>query len=162
MLLSPHLSLAEATHSDTALRKNIYNVPSQDIINTLCQTAMKIFEPARIHFGVPIIVSSGYRSPALNKAIGGEQTSQHCKGEAFDLVMTQGRTNKELFEWLLNNVEFDQLIAEDNVNGQPKWIHCSYTTTKPNRKEVWVAKRNLLGKMSYVKYTPNVWKSIYG
>ena len=162
MLISPHLSLAEATHSDTALRKGIDNTPPQAIINKLCTTASHIFEPARNHFGVPIIVSSGYRSPALNKAIGGEPTSQHCKGEALDMVMTQGRTNKELFEWLLNNVEFDQLIAEDNLKGQPKWIHCSYTTTKPNRKEVWVAKRNLLGKMTYVKYTPNVWKSIYG
>lgn len=162
MQISTHLSLDELTHSDTALRKGIDNTPTKEALANLLVTAQKIFEPAREHFGVPIIISSGYRCPKLNSAIGGEPTSQHTKGEALDLVMTNGKSNKDLFLYLLNNVEFDQLIAEDNVNGQPKWIHCSYTSAKPNRKQVLVAKRNLLGKMTYVTYTPNVWKSIYG
>lgn len=162
MYLSPHLELEEVCHSDTALRKGIDNNPPKELYSVLRQTANKIFEPAREHFNRPIIVSSGYRSPLLNKTIGGEPTSQHMKGEALDMVATAPFTNIDLFLFLLNNIEFDQLIAEDYLNGQPKWIHCSYTSAKPNRKEVWVAKRNLLGKMTYVKYTPNVWKAIYG
>ncbi len=89
----------------------------------------------RDYFGVPITVSSGYRSPDLNRAIGGSPTSQHCKGEAIDIDVYGNLTNADVFSYLKDHTDFDQLIWEYGDEKQPDWVHCSYTRGK-NRGEV--------------------------
>ena len=148
MLLSDNLTLAEATSSATALRKGIANKPTQQHLLNLKEVALHIFQPCRNHFGKPLRVTSGYRSEALNEAIGGSKKSQHSKGEALDMQSTKGYTNKELFTYIKDNLTFDQLIGEfpDNV-GEYAWVHCSYKK-EGNRGEVLIAvKQN--GKTTY-------------
>jgi zinc D-Ala-D-Ala carboxypeptidase len=117
MNLSDNLSLAEAISSATALRKGIANKPTQQHLLNLKEVALHIFQPCREHFGKPLRVTSGYRSEELNKAIGGSSKSQHSKGEALDMQSTKGYTNKELFMFIKDHLNFDQLIGEfpDNV-----------------------------------------------
>ena len=87
MKLSAHLDLSEVTRSDSAKRNGISNIPTPEHLENFKKLAENVFEPIRKHFGVPIHISSGYRSKALNAAIGGSATSQHCKGEAIDIDM---------------------------------------------------------------------------
>ena len=151
MLLSDNLTLAEATSSATALRKGIANKPTQQHLLNLKEVALHIFQPCRNHFGKPLRVTSGYRSEALNEAIGGSKKSQHSKGEALDMQSTKGYTNKELFTYIKDNLTFDQLIGEfpDNV-GEYAWVHCSYKK-EGNRGEVLIAiKQN--GKTTYKRW----------
>jgi hypothetical protein len=115
MKLSEHLDLSEVTRSDMAKRKGLSNMPTPEHIENFKILAENIFEPIRKHFGVPIFVSSGYRSKALNTAIGGSLTSQHCLGQALDLDMDgtkNGVTNKMVFDFIKDNLEYDQLILE--------------------------------------------------
>lgn len=126
----------------------ISNEPTMEHIANLRRIAQKVFQPARDFFGVPIRVSSGYRSPELNKAIGGSTRSQHSKGEALDLII-EGR-NMELFFYIKNHLEFDQLIWEFGTDTEPDWVHVSYSEGK-NRGEVLVAEK-INGKTSYRKF----------
>jgi uncharacterized protein YcbK (DUF882 family) len=115
MQLSKHLSLAEVTRSETAKRRGISNQPTAEHLENFKLLAEKVFEPIRLHFGVPIHISSGYRSAALNKAVGGSKTSQHCSGEAIDIDMdgsANGITNKMIFDFIKDNLQFDQIIWE--------------------------------------------------
>ncbi len=132
MKLSKNLSLSEVIKSNTAIKNGIDNSPTLEHLNNLEILAEKIFQPIREHFGVPIGISSGYRSKALNKAIGGSKTSQHCSGQALDLdADIYGKvTNKEIFDFIVENLDFDQVINEFNYS----WVHVSYTTKKANRK----------------------------
>jgi len=152
MLLSDNLSLAEATSSATALRKGIANKPTQQHLLNLKEVALHIFQPCREHFGKPLRVTSGYRSEALNKAIGGSSKSQHSKGEALDMQSTKGYTNKELFMYIKDHLTFDQLIGEfpDNV-GEYAWVHCSYKK-EGNRGEVLIAYKDDNNKTKYAKW----------
>lgn len=152
MLLSDNLSLAEAISSATALRKGIANKPTQQHLLNLKAVAQHIFQPCREHFGKPLRVTSGYRSEALNKAIGGSSKSQHSKGEALDMQSTKGYTNKELFMYIKDHLEFDQLIGEfpDNV-GEYAWVHCSYKK-EGNRGEVLIAYKDENNKTKYSKW----------
>jgi hypothetical protein len=152
MLLSDNLSLAEAISSATALRKGIANKPTQQHLLNLKEVANNIFQPCREHFGKPLRVTSGYRSEALNKAIGGSSKSQHSKGEALDMQSTKGYTNKELFMYIKDHLEFDQLIGEfpDNV-GEYAWVHCSYKK-EGNRGEVLIAYKDDNNKTKYAKW----------
>ena len=152
MLLSDNLSLAEAISSATALRKGIANKPTQQHLLNLKEVALHIFQPCREHFGKPLRVTSGYRSEALNKAIGGSSKSQHSKGEALDMQSTKGYTNKELFMYIKEHLEFDQLIGEfpDNV-GEYAWVHCSYKK-EGNRGEVLIAYKDDNNKTKYAKW----------
>ena len=152
MLLSDNLSLAEATSSATALRKGIANKPTVTHLINLKEVALHIFQPCREHFGKPLRVTSGYRSEALNKAIGGSSKSQHSKGEALDMQSTKGYTNKELFMYIKDHLEFDQLIGEfpDNV-GEYAWVHCSYKK-EGNRGEVLIAYKDDNNKTKYAKW----------
>ena len=119
--ISKHLSYNEATHSNTAKSRKIDNTPDADTIVRMKFVAENCFEPLREWYGKPIKINSFYRSPKLNVAIGGAKKSQHLKGEAIDISVGSREENKKLFDWLAENVEFDQLINEYDY----KWIHIS-------------------------------------
>tara|TARA_R100001369_G_scaffold34833_1_gene59994 strand:+ start:424 stop:882 length:459 start_codon:yes stop_codon:yes gene_type:complete len=140
MKLTSNLNLAEVTKSATAIRKGIVNTPTATHLIALKEVATNIFQPCREHFGKPLAVTSGYRSEALNEAINGSKKSQHSKGEALDLDadVFGGFSNAELFNYIKNHLDFDQLIWEFGNNNNPSWVHCSYKT-QGNRKEVLVA-----------------------
>ena len=152
MKLSEHLSLNEVTKSNTAKRLGIDNTPTSEHLTNLKLVAEKVFEPIRKHFGKPINVSSGYRSKVLNDATpGSSATSQHCSGEALDLdqdEMNTGVTNKMVFEYIKNNLEFDQLIWEFGTDVNPDWVHVSYESTGKQRKQILRATR-VNGKTAY-------------
>lgn len=154
MKLSKNLSLTEVTNSNTAKRKGISNQPTEEHLVALKTLAENIFQPIRDHFGCPIWVSSGYRSVALNKAIGGSKTSQHCKGEALDLDMDgkEGPTNADIFHYIKDNLPFDQLIWEFGSNNAPDWVHVSYSVSGKQRGQILKAKRNSAGKTYYEPY----------
>jgi hypothetical protein len=120
--ISKHISFKEATFSNTAIARKIKNVPDADTIVRMKLVAEKCFEPVRIWYGKPIKINSFYRSPKLNTAIGGASKSQHVKGEAIDLTAGSIEENKKLYDWMVKNIEFDQLINEYNY----KWIHVSF------------------------------------
>lgn len=147
MKLSKNLSLSEAVKSNTATRLGIDNTPEQWEINNLRAVAENIFQPVRDHFGVPIGVSSGYRSKALNKAIGGSKYSQHMIGEALDIdADIYGKvTNAEIFNYIKNNLEWDQMIWEFGDDEEPNWVHVSYKEAGENRKQLKRAYRDEKG-----------------
>ena len=139
MKLSEHLDLAEVVKSDSAKRKGLSNMPTPEHIENFKKLAVNVFEPIRKHFGVPIHISSGYRSKELNTLIGGSLTSQHCSGEAIDIDMdgsANGVTNKMVFDFIKDNLNFDQLISEFGTKDAPDWVHVSWETTGKQRKEV--------------------------
>lgn len=147
MQLSKNLSLKEATKSNTASRLGIKNEPEQWEINNLRAVAENVFQPLRDHFGVPIGVSSGYRSKKLNKAIGGSKYSQHMIGEALDLdADIYGRiTNADIFNYIKDNLEWDQMIWEFGDDEEPNWVHVSYKEAGRNRKQIKRAYRDEKG-----------------
>jgi zinc D-Ala-D-Ala carboxypeptidase len=154
MQLSEHLSLAEVTKSDTAKRRGISNMPTEAHLANFKLLAENIFEPIRKHFAKPIFISSGYRSAELNKAIGGAASSQHCSGEAIDIDMDGrpgGVTNKMVFDFIKDNLNFDQLIWEFGTDANPDWVHVSYESTGKQRKQILKAVRKG-GATSYVPY----------
>ena len=135
MKLTENFSLNELTKSQTAERKGIDNTPSaehQENLKSLCEM---ILPPIRDHFGQVVSVSSGYRSPELCTAIGSKITSQHAKGQACDFEIF-GVSNKELADWIDENLDYDQLILEYWKESDPNsgWIHCSFNT-QGNRKQ---------------------------
>lgn len=134
MKLSEHFSLEEMTKSQTALRRNLPNQPSEAQTEALVLLCENVLEPVRNHFSIPFTPSSGYRSAELCVAIGSSVSSQHAKGEAADFEVPS-ISNLELCTWIINNLDFDQLILECYTGGNTGWVHCSY---KPegNRKEV--------------------------
>jgi len=128
-MISKHISLKEATKSNTANRLGIENFPDNDTLIQMQALAENIFEPLREHVGGPIYITSFYRSPELNKAIGGSTRSQHCLGQAIDIDDVLGNaTNKEMFEYIKDNLDFDQLIWEFGDEHNPNWVHVSYNT----------------------------------
>ena len=154
MQLSKHLSLAEVTRSETAKRKGVSNMPTPEHLENFKLLAEKVFEPIREHFKVPIHISSGYRSKELNTAIGGSLTSQHCSGEAVDIDMdgsSNGVTNKMVFEYVKDNLEFDQMIFEFGDANNPDWVHVSYETSGKQRKQILRATKKG-GKTHYAPY----------
>ena len=161
MQLSKNLALAEVTRSETAKRKGISNMPTPEHIENFKKLAEKVFQPIRDHFGVPIRISSGYRSAALNKSIGGAgktvngvyvPSSQHCTGEAIDIDMDGTTiTNAQIFNYIKENLEFDQLIWEFGTDTNPDWVHVSYESTGKQRKQILKAVKKG-GATSYVPY----------
>ena len=161
MELSRNLTLKEAIKSNTAIRKGIDNIPTDEQIEKLKVTARMIFQPIRNHFNVPIGVTSMFRSKSLNMAIGGSLTSQHCKCEAIDIDADKYEgevkdedgnkvplTNKMIFDYIKDNLEYDQLIWEFGNNNEPAWIHVSYKENN-NRKRRLKAFKNSNGKTQY-------------
>ena len=126
MKLTNNFSLAEMTKSQTATRKGIDNKPSTEHIENLIHLAETVLQPVREHFGKPVAISSGYRSPELCEAIGSSAKSQHAKGEAADFEI-MGVDNMQLAMWINKNTNFDQLILEYYEPGDPNsgWVHCS-------------------------------------
>ena len=137
MKLSDNFSLVEFTKSQTAERKGIENTPNEIqkiAMEALCEN---ILERVRSSFGKPVMINSGYRSPALCEAIGSKSTSQHCKGEAADIEI-YGVSNYDLAKYIENNLNFDQLILEcwDGIEPNSGWVHVSYVNDTSNRKDV--------------------------
>lgn len=154
MKISEHLDLSEVTRSDMAKRKGIRNMPTPEHLENFKKLAENIFEPIRKHFGVPIMISSGYRSKELNTAIGGSLTSQHCTGEAIDIDMDNtpnGITNKMVFYYIKANLNFDQLIWEGGTKYAPDWVHVSFESTGKQRKQILKAIK-IDGKTTYLPY----------
>ncbi len=154
MKLSNNLYLSEVTKSRTAKRLGISNEPTKEHLVNLQILAEKIFQPIRDYYGCPIYISSGYRSEALNKAIGGSKSSQHCKGQAID-IDRDGHSlpsNAEIFEYIKNNLDFDQLIWEFGSNINPDWVHVSYNTNGSQRKQILVAYKDSNNRTKYKSY----------
>ena len=139
MNLSKNLTLEEAITSQSALRLKIDNTPTPEVLVRMELISKEVFQKVREHFNKPIRVSSFYRCPKLNKAIGGSKTSQHMTGEAIDIQGTNGLSNSEIFEYIKNNLEFDQLIWEYGTTSNPAWGHVSYVSKERgrNRKRVF-------------------------
>lgn len=128
MQISEHLSIAEIIKSESAKRLGISNMPTSEHIANFKILAEKVFEPIRKHFGVPIHISSGYRSKELNAKIkGSSKTSDHCFGRAIDIDQDGSElSNNEVFHWIKDNLQFKQLIAEYPVDGKLGWVHVSF------------------------------------
>lgn len=143
MKLSPHFSLVEFTRSATAEREGIANRPSLQQIEALGNWCENIGEPVRAHFGKPVRITSGYRSPALCVAVGSTKKSQHARGEAADFEIA-GVSNYEVACWIRDTLRFDQLILENYVRGQPNsgWVHCSYRADSARRSVLTYARRS--------------------
>jgi len=154
MKISEHLDLVEVTRSETAKRKGISNMPTAEHLENFKKLAEHIFEPIRSHFNVPIHISSGYRSKELNTAIGGALTSQHCSGEAIDIDMdgsANGVTNKMVFDYIKDNLDFDQLIWEYGNTENCDWCHVSYEASGKQRKQILRATKSS-GKTHYAPF----------
>ena len=140
MNLSPNFSLKELCKSQTAARKGLNNIPDasweKHIVENLVELAGNILQPIRENFNIPFTPSSGYRSPALNDAIGGSKTSQHSLGQAVDIEVPTV-DNATLAQWIIDNLIFDQLILEFYKKGEPTsgWVHVSYKN-EGNRKQI--------------------------
>jgi zinc D-Ala-D-Ala carboxypeptidase len=145
MHLSKHVTVEEFEQSNTATRKGINNKMSNEQTNNASRLCINVFEPLREALGnKPIQISSGFRSIALNKRIGGSSTSQHCKGEAMDL-----KIDSKGFFYIKDNLNFDQLIWEFGTTDQPSWVHVSHSTN--NRKQVLRAIKSG-GKTKYLPF----------
>lgn len=138
MQLSEHFELAEFTKSSTAKRAGIDNSPTETHKNNLKLLCEKVLEPIRTHFARPILISSGYRSAALNSITkGASSSSQHCSGEATDIDMDGTEiSNSEVFHYIKDNLEFDQLIWEFGTDKNPDWVHVSYESNGRQRKQI--------------------------
>lgn len=117
-----YFSIKEMTKSNTATAKGINNTPDQTVTDNLTKLIETVLDPLREWYGKPIIVNSGYRCEALNKAIGGAKSSQHMLGEAADITVGSKEENEKLFDYIKDNLEFDQLINESDFS----WVHVSY------------------------------------
>jgi hypothetical protein len=153
MKLSKHLTLAEAIRSESAKRLGISNMPTPEHLENGKIVAEKIFEPIREFVGGPVYISSFYRSNALNKAVKGSATSQHCRMEAMDIDMDgTDTTNKEIFDFIKNNLSVDQLIWEFGTANNPDWVHVSYNTKGKQRNQILKASK-INGKTVYTPMT---------
>lgn len=149
MKISDHISYSEAIKSNTATRRGIDNTPRDYEITNMVGIAENIFEPLRNWVGGPIKINSMFRCEELNTAIGGSSRSQHCQGRAIDVDDTFGnKTNAEMFNYIKENLNFDQLIWEFGDDTNPDWVHVSYVSKEENRNRILKASR-INGKTTY-------------
>lgn len=142
MEISEHISYNEFIKSNTAKRLGIENKPGAYELKCARDLAYKVFEPLRKFVGGPIRINSFFRCEELNKAIGGSKKSQHVYGQAIDIDDTHGfKTNAEMFDFIKNNLDFDQLIWEFGTDENPDWVHVSYVDPTKNRKRCLRASR---------------------
>ena len=134
-MISKHISYKESVYSTTALRRNIENKPNEEQLANMKLIGEKIFEPLREYVGGPIKINSFFRGADLNKAIGGSTRSQHCKGQAMDIDDTFGyKTNAQMYSFIKENLDFDQMIWEFGNDDNPNWVHVSYVSPEKNRQ----------------------------
>ena len=149
MSISQHISYKESVYSRTATRLGIDNEPNDEQMKNMLNIAQEVFEHLRMWVGGPIKINSFFRSPELNKAIGGSTKSQHCHGQAIDLDDTFGRaTNAEMYHFIKKHLDFDQMIWEFGDDDNPDWVHVSYVSEKDNRNRCLKAYREG-GKTKY-------------
>jgi hypothetical protein len=149
MGLSKHVSYKEGMYSITALRLGLKNEPTEEHLTNMRLISEKVFEPLRAYVRSPIKINSFYRGPELNKAIGGSRKSQHCNGQAIDIDDTlNGFSNSTMFNWIQDNLDFDQMIWEFGDEYNPDWLHISYVSPEKNRNRCLKAYRKD-GKTNY-------------
>ncbi|MCL1942798.1 MAG: D-Ala-D-Ala carboxypeptidase family metallohydrolase [Candidatus Azobacteroides sp.] len=136
--ISMFISYAEAVKSNTAVRYARDNTPDAEQLENMKYVASKVFDKLRAHFGKPIAVTSFFRSRSVNALVGGSLTSQHCKGEAIDIDgdILGGVSNADIFNYIKNNLVFDQLIWEFGNDKNPDWVHVSLKRIGNNRKQI--------------------------
>lgn len=148
-LIAPNFRWHELVRSEAASRLGLNNEPGEFETENLISVVGHIAQPVRSHFELPVVITSGYRSPAVNSAIGGYQESQHVEGEALDFHVV-GVDHFTVARWIAESLSFDQLILEYvDETGLEGWIHCSYRRTGRNRREVRLARRTITGKTVY-------------
>ena len=148
-MISEHISYKEGVYSRTATRLDIDNTPDDRQVSNMETIADEVFEPLRMWVGGPIKINSFFRSPKLNTARGGSSKSQHCHGQAIDLDDTYGRaTNAEMYEFIKEHLDFDQIIWEFGDEDNPDWVHVSYVSAQENRKRCLLAYKEK-GKSKY-------------
>jgi hypothetical protein len=149
MQLTTNFSLHELTKSETALRMGFDNTPGEAETEALRLLCEKVLQPVRDHYGKGVKVNSGYRSPESNAAVGGSKTSDHCKGMAADIEIP-GVANAELAQWIMDNLEYTQLILEFYTPGIPDsgWVHISFDPSNLKMQELTATK--VAGKTTYL------------
>ena len=143
MNLSPNFTLSEMTKSEAALRHDIDNTPNEEQIQALMVLAQNVLQPVRDHFKKGVKGNSGFRAPAVNQAVGGSPTSDHCKGQAADIEIP-GVSNYELAKWIVDNLKFTQVILEFYTQGVPDsgWVHVSYDPSKLKNEALTAVKKD--------------------
>jgi len=149
MNLSANFSLKELTKSDTATRLGIDNTPDDEAIDNLKTLCDKVLQPVRDHFGKTVTVNSGFRSSETNQATGGSKSSDHVKGQAADIEIA-GVANADLAQWIMDNLDYTQLILEFYTQGIPDsgWVHVSYDPNNLKKQELTAVK--VAGKTQYL------------
>jgi uncharacterized protein YcbK (DUF882 family) len=139
MNLTANFTLAEMIKSETALRHDMDNTPGEAEIANLKALAENVLQPVRDHFGKGVKVNSGFRHPEVNAKVGGSKTSDHCQGQAADIEIP-GVPNADLAQWIVDNLDFRQVILEFYTPGVPDsgWVHVSYVASD-NKKQVLTA-----------------------
>lgn len=149
-MISKHISMKEAVYSNTAIRRGIDNTPGEYELQNMELLARKVFEPLREHVGKPIKINSFYRSAELNQAIGGSSKSQHCEGRAIDIDDTYGHmSNADMYAFIKENLDFDQMIWEFGTEENPNWVHVSYIDPETNRNRCLQAYKDNNNKTQY-------------
>ena len=133
MKLSKNFSLEEMCRSNTARVRGLPNVPNAEQVKNLQQLCENVLQPLRDHLGKPVAINSGFRSQAVNMAVGGAKNSQHTKGEAADIKCKDYPYAKKIYAWIMDNLEFDQVILERK--GKAVWVHVSFRTNGKNRQQ---------------------------
>ena len=142
-MISKHNSYREGTHSNTAIRRGINNTPNNEQLENMELIADNIFEPLRAYIGGPIKINSFFRCPELNTAIGGSSKSQHCNGQAIDIDDTFHKaSNAEMYHYIKEHLDFDQIIWEFGDDDNPDWVHVSYVSPEDNRNRCLKAYKN--------------------
>ena len=149
MNLTANFTLSEMVKSETALRHDMDNTPGEVEIATLRLLCEKILQPVREHYGKGVKVNSGFRHPEVNAKVGGSKTSDHCKGQAADIEIP-GIPNADLAIWIMDNLEYTQLILEFYTPGVPDsgWVHVSYDPASLKKQNLTATKKD--GKTVYL------------
>ncbi len=148
--ISKHISWHEGTYSRTGERRDLDNTPNEDQLKCMKEVAENLFEPLREWVGGGIKINSFFRGEPVNTAIGGSTRSQHMKGQAIDIDDTFGhKTNAEMYHYIKDNLDFDQMIWEFGTDKNPNWLHISWVSHRPNRNKLTIAKK-VNGRTKYV------------
>ena len=149
-MISKHVSYHEGTYSRTGERRDLDNTPNENQLKCMKEVAENLFEPLREWVGGPIKINSFFRGEPVNTAIGGSRKSQHMKGQAIDIDDTFGhKKNAEMYHYIKDNLDFDQMIWEFGDDENPNWLHISWVSHRPNRKKLTIAKK-VDGRTKYI------------